>query len=234
MRKLIHEMRNQLAIATANIEAFIDGKLEPNEKRLTSVMQALTTINALINDIPADMSIAPLSAEQSISMDIEQKSMNICQLLEVTIESLRAAMNEKDISLEHHVCGDINVKCADFMGDTVRIGQIFQNLLLNAISYTPPGGKITFDCHRENGGLEIMIEDTGHGLSTHDLEHIFEPGYRGSASFDTVGTGLGLAIVQRLLETQGGSITAQCRECGAAFSVRLVDHPLECNRCEGC
>jgi len=232
MRSLVHEMRNQLAIATATIEAFLDGKLEPNEKRLTSVLQALSAIDVLIEDIPSVASSASLVP--GVAMEIERKPINLCQLIDVAVEAMHASMAEKSISLHHEVCGYVNPECALFMGDAVRIRQILQNVMLNAIAYTPVGGNISIDCHREDGGLEISIRDTGPGLSELDLEHVFEPGYRGSAAADVPGSGFGLSIVKRLLDGQGGSIRAERRERGAAFHVRLVDHPLHCDHCAGC
>jgi signal transduction histidine kinase len=224
MRVLVHEMRNQLAIAVANVEACIDGKLAPTENRLKSVLLALKNLDELIEGIPkiSDVEIGAVSHPRKI---------NLCVLVATSVEGLKTAAQLKNIQMKFLQCTTLNAECRDFYGDPLQIGQIISNVLLNAVLYTPEGGSILFDCHRGPGSVNFTIEDTGKGLSDNDLLHIFDSGYRGSASTGTTGSGIGLAVVKQYLEQYGGSIHAERRLNGTAFHLQLTNDAGACNGC---
>jgi signal transduction histidine kinase len=109
------------------------------------------------------------------------------------------------------------------LGDEERLGQVFSNLLDNAIKYTPDQGAITITIGEQNGSVDVHIDDTGIGIPETDLPRIFERFYRvdKARSRELGGTGLGLAIVKHLVEAHGGTVTAESREKGTRFTVRL-------------
>jgi two-component system phosphate regulon sensor histidine kinase PhoR len=103
------------------------------------------------------------------------------------------------------------------------LGQVFLNLLDNAIKYTPDQGTITIAAGEKEGTIEINIEDTGIGIPPKDLSRIFERFYRvdKARSRELGGTGLGLAIVKHLVEAHRGTVLVESSGKGSRFSVTL-------------
>ena len=93
------------------------------------------------------------------------------------------------------------------------IDQVMENLLSNALKFSPQGGKITVFLEQTEGKVKISVSDTGMGIPKKDLPHIFEKFYRAdNASTQAVGgTGLGLTIVKYIIESHGGKISAESK-----------------------
>lgn len=227
--ELVHDIRNRLAVARANVEAFIDGKLEPTPARLKVVLQSLDQLAGLLNDLK------PVADAGSGVNPIE---IDVCQLLDKEYRALEPLAAERGISLSVFKCAVPVGACKRFLGDPVRIGQIVSNVLLNAVRYTPAGGAIRVDCSHEANELEISVGDTGPGVAPGEREAIFKPGVRGAAGSSAPGTGYGLAIAKEFVEAHGGSIEVSASESGGArFTVKLPGttlphaHGAGCARC---
>lgn len=137
------------------------------------------------------------------------------------LESARPAADAKGIRLEIAIDSDV----APVSGDAGRLQQVIWNLLSNAIKFTPGGGTIRVT-HRQAGArVEIVVSDTGIGISPSFLPHIFDRFSQrdGTASRGYSGLGLGLAIAKQLLELHGGTIQAasEGEGRGATFAVTL-------------
>lgn len=116
------------------------------------------------------------------------------------------------------------------VGDDVRLRQVFWNVLSNAVKFTPAGGVVTVEAQRHpaNGHLTVRVSDTGIGMTTQELEHVFEAFSQGDhanhgGAHRFGGLGLGLAISRMLVEFHGGSIRAESpgRHAGATFWIEL-------------
>lgn len=109
--------------------------------------------------------------------------------------------------------------------DSRAIKQVLLNLLSNAIKFTPSGGRVTVTGGRDiDGGVTIVVRDTGVGIRAEDLSRIFEPFWQGDPNIRrrSEGTGLGLAISRKFVELHGGSLDIQSREdSGTVASIRL-------------
>jgi two-component system, OmpR family, phosphate regulon sensor histidine kinase PhoR len=92
--------------------------------------------------------------------------------------------------------------------DAARIEQVLLNLLQNALTFTPRGGRITLGAERRGDQVAIWVRDTGVGIAPEDLPHIFERFYKADHARTGGGTGLGLAIAKHLVERHGGQIGA--------------------------
>jgi two-component system, OmpR family, phosphate regulon sensor histidine kinase PhoR len=92
--------------------------------------------------------------------------------------------------------------------DAARIEQVLLNLLQNALTFTPRGGRITLGAEPQGDQVAIWVRDTGMGISFEDLPHIFERFYKADHARTGGGTGLGLAIAKHLVERHGGQIAA--------------------------
>jgi two-component system, OmpR family, sensor histidine kinase BaeS len=228
--ELVHDLRNRLAVARANIEAFIDRKLAPTPQRLSAVLQSLNQIDALIDEIgPTEPAV----------MDSHPQEIDVCVLLDREYRAVEAVATAKNIAFEVRRCPVASHACSHFIGDPVRVGQIVSNVLLNAVRYTPRGGTIAVDCTRHGGQLEIVVSDTGPGIARGEEKKIFERGVRGSAAKDAQGSGYGLAIAKEFVEAAGGTIAvSNATDRGARFVVRLPGTPVaassDCSSCGHC
>ncbi len=130
-------------------------------------------------------------------------SVSIAQLIEETIEKYEPLLQEKGIHLSLDVDHDLVVD-----GDPDRIEQVLQNLLDNALRYTPSGGNISLRTVNKHPMCELVISDSGQGMSKQDIERLGERFFRTdrSRSREHGGTGLGIAIVKQIVKLHGGSI----------------------------
>jgi signal transduction histidine kinase len=112
------------------------------------------------------------------------------------------------------------------LGDPDRLAQVLNNLVRNAINYTPDGGIISVRSERADGDVAVTVSDTGIGMPPEDVARVFDRFYRGdeSRSRESGGSGLGLAIVRELLGAMGASITVDSKP-GAGSSFRILLHP---------
>jgi two-component system, OmpR family, sensor histidine kinase BaeS len=211
---LIHEMRNELAVARANLEGIVDGKFAPTTERLLGIIQALEQLDVLIEGLRVESPDVAMSARAS--------PINVCELLNREYGSIVPMAMAKNVKVEVRRCSTTSPECAQFYADPTRVGQITKNVLLNAIRYTPQGGTVTIDCSRGGNQLEVRISDSGPGVAKEEAQAVFASGYRGSASDGTAGSGFGLAIVKQLVEAEGGTVTvAGSDKHGALFTIRL-------------
>ena len=115
-------------------------------------------------------------------------------------------------------------------GDAERLGQVITNLLTNAIHYNRDAGEIRVGTRSENGRAILTVSDTGPGIATEDLPHLFERFYRADKSRGRAQgrSGLGLAIAKAIVDSHGGTIDVSSPPGqGATFTVRLPAHQPE-------
>src|SRR5207245_1877893 len=142
-------------------------------------------------------------------------------LVSAAIDSVRLAAQAKSI----HVQTAFDPKAGPVSGDPDRLQQVVWNLLSNAVKFTPSGGSISVEIRASNSQSEIVVRDTGEGISPNFLPHVFERFRQadGSLTRDHKGLGLGLAIVRHLIELHGGSVRAESEGVGkgATFRIKL-------------
>jgi signal transduction histidine kinase len=104
-------------------------------------------------------------------------------------------------------------------GDPDQLAQVLSNLLQNAVRYTPAGGRIEVTAERRPGDVLVSVTNTGDGIPSEDLPHVFERFYRVEKSRDRArgGAGIGLAIVRQLVEAAGGRVGAESRDGRTTF-----------------
>ena len=167
----------------------------------------LTMLNALMDISEAETGILKLS----------KKEERISSLLEEVVELYRYSAEEKDISIEMSVPGDIALPV-----DPARIRQVFANLVDNAIKYTPDKGKVRIEAFRNGSCVEIAVADTGIGIESGEIDHIWDRLYRGKRARHHAGLGLGLALVKAIVQAHGGTVKVESKEGkGSVFSVCL-------------
>jgi len=132
-----------------------------------------------------------------------------------------------DVAEEKGVPFDLDLPAVlPVVADPARLRQAVANLIDNAVKYTPAGGRVTVSASAARDGSTIRVSDTGVGISSHDLGHIWDRLYRGDRSRSERGLGLGLSLVKAIVEAHGGSVTVESLPgAGARFSIHLPPAP---------
>ncbi|WMC11819.1 ATP-binding protein [Oceanimonas pelagia] len=141
-----------------------------------------------------DYLLAITAAEQGLD-PARLEPCDLGRLLKEVAELYELAAEDKGIDLTTRLATGLITQ-----GDPQALRQAFANLLDNAIKYTEPGGRVRLTARRNRQNIEVMVEDTGVGISETDLPHIFERLYRGDRSRHSPGHGLGLALVKAILD----------------------------------
>jgi PAS domain S-box-containing protein len=168
----------------------------------------------LINDL------LDMSRISSGKMRLNVQNVGLSEIIEAALDTARPAADAKGLRLQKVLDPDVMVS-----GDPGRLQQVFWNLLINAIKFTPKGGSVRVVMHRVNSHIEVSVIDSGQGMTEEFLSHAFEM-FRQSESGETQksgGLGLGLSIVKNLVEMHGGSIRAMSEglDKGSTFRVEL-------------
>ena len=156
-------------------------------------------------------------------LSLNNQSLDAHQILQAAISIVRADAETKNIALELEFCADEH----QVFGDSVRLHQVFWNVLKNAVKFTPPLGKITVKTFTQGGEFFIKVIDTGIGINPDELKRVFTAFAQGDhaqgGSHRFGGLGLGLAISQKLVELHSGRIEASSegRDKGATFTIQL-------------
>lgn len=149
------------------------------------------------------------------------RTVALSPVIEAALETVRPAADAKRIRLQ----SVLDPFAGPVLGDSERLQQIVWNLLSNAIKFTPKGGRVQVCLQRINSHIEIIVADTGQGISPEFLPYVFERFRQADSSITRSfgGLGLGLAIVHQLVESHGGTVHAESpgEGQGATFTVKL-------------
>ena len=154
---------------------------------------------------------------------VEIGEADLATLVRQAVESARLRAQDKDIKLTCKA-DDIPVTA----GDSLRLGQICDNLISNAIKFTPEGGSVTVSLRRKGEAAVLAVRDTGFGIPADQLERVFERMFRTKQAEHIAGTGLGLTITKGIVDAHDGSIDVESVEGeGTTFRVCLPLVPTE-------
>lgn len=207
-----HELRTPVANVSANIEAMVEGALEPDNARLESCYNELLRITDIISDLEK------LRQIENEKLVLERTSVDVKELCESVIQAFKAQLESKQISFT------VNADHVSLMADRNRLYQVMANLISNAIKYTQNGGCINVDVVDNKDFVAISVKDNGIGINESDLPFIFERFYRTDKSRNrtTGGAGIGLAIVKAIVLAHGGEVSVESKESvGSTFNVVL-------------
>ncbi len=212
-----HDLRTPLASLRLMTEAITDGLTDEQQtaiflERMRGEVQYMT---GLIEDL------FEMSQLDAGALKLRPEKASLSDLISDTLESLNGQAEHKHQILEGQIEGEL----PELYFDPHKIQRVLNNLIGNAIRYTPEGGTIRLVARRQDAMVKVSVNDTGEGIPAADLERIFEPFYRGERSRgrdQQGGAGLGLAIAKGLVEAHGGRIVVQSREGqGSTFSFEL-------------
>lgn len=213
-----HDLRTPLAGIRAYLETLQLQTELSDEERNDYLDKALVTTERMSGMINEVFDFARLE-HGDISLNPE--SIRVTDLLSDMYAVLSELAHEKNITLKMEV-EDAQV---EVYADVARLDRILQNLISNAIHYTPEGGDVTVHIAKaQQGTVKLLVSDTGAGIDKADLPNIFEPYFRGSGGLMSYkeGKGLGLAITHRLLKLHNVSLQVESeKHRGTRFSFSL-------------
>jgi signal transduction histidine kinase len=197
-----HELRTPITVIQGNVEGILDGMYPADEARLKSILEETQILSRLVDDLRT------MALAESGSLQLKREPTNLTQLIREATTGFQAQANEKEINIELAL-SDVD----DLHVDPLRIREVLGNILSNALRYTPRGGKVNVGLKESAVGGErsvtVIVHDSGAGIESADLPHIFERFYKSS---DSGGMGLGLSIARYIVEAHGGKIWAESDE----------------------
>lgn len=216
-----HELRTPLTIIQGTVDGIKDGVFQPDKEHLDSIKEQTVLLTHLVNDL-RDLSLA-----ESGQLKLELQPADMVKLVQSKLTQFEVSAHQKNIQLNLESPSNL----PEIKIDSRRMEQIISNLLSNAIRHTPAGGKITVSLmmqnvrsHDQDNHLIISVADTGEGIPSEHLPHLFERFYRveNSRSRSEGGAGLGLAIVKQMVEAHGGQVWVESQSGkGSTFSFKL-------------
>jgi two-component system sensor histidine kinase ChvG len=216
-----HEIKNPLTSLRSAVETVTRIEDPAQQKKLMSIiLDDVQRLDRLISDI-SDAS--RLDAELSRA---ESETVDLGELLQALAEVEKATAGDQGPRFELDLAGHQALKVSGLEG---RLGQVFRNLISNAVSFSPCGGTIRLAARRDKDWIVVSVADEGPGLPTDKLEAVFERFYSERPRGEKFGThsGLGLSISRQIVRAHGGTIEAENRMdreggvIGARFVVRL-------------
>lgn len=203
MADVAHELRTPLAIMQANLEGMLDGVLPIEPEQVSSLHEQTLLLTRLVGDLRL------LSLVESGDLKLERQPAELQAIIHRVVDPLLSQAAQRGIGIEM----DIPENLPPVMVDMDRIAQVLNNLIVNALRYTPQHGKIIVSAEKTTGPaafIQISVTDTGPGIDPAALPFVFDRFYRAdqSRARTSGGSGLGLAIVKQLVEAQGGSVEA--------------------------
>lgn len=197
-----HDLKAPLSAVQSYLQLMIGGFVGEMAERQKHMVerssQRITELLELISDL---LDISRIEGGQIIR---EMEEVSLPQVVEGSMENVRALANEKRINLDVEMPSSL----PKLRASGVRLQQVITNLLTNAIKFTSENGEIKLRVAEQEGNIRLEVMDTGVGIPAEDLPNIFNDFYR-SSDKEKAGTGLGLSIAKRIVEAHGGKIWAE-------------------------
>ena len=214
-----HDLRTPLASLHGYLETLLlkEGTLTPEEQRnyLEIAAKHSERLGKLVSEL---FELAKLDSRET-QPHVEPFSLG--ELVQDVVQKFRLSAEKKNVRLQARLREDLGFVSADIG----LIERVFENLIENALRYTPERGEITVALIPETDRITVWVTDTGCGIPQEELPHIFDRFYRVEKHERSDGAGLGLAIAKRILELHGGSIRAESAvDRGTAFTFHLPVH----------
>ncbi len=213
---IAHELRTPLSVILGYTEALQDGKLQGTPETFAVMHKEARHLNHLVDDLRtlalADAGELPLTPQQVAPKDLLNRTAAAHQTL------------VKDQGINLRVQAEDNLPA--LYVDPDRIAQVLGNLVANALRFTPEDGEILLQARAQQGAVQLLVQDSGVGITSEDLPHIFKRFYQGDKARAAEGeSGLGLAIAKSIVEMHGGQITVESSPGeGATFIITIPVH----------
>jgi signal transduction histidine kinase len=205
-----HELRTPLAVVRGNVEAIVDGVHPADAEHLAAILDETLVLSRLVEDLRT----VALSEAGTLALHREPTDLGL--LIEEAAHSFETMASAGGVAIV--VAGPApDLPLLDV--DPVRIREVLDNLVANALRYTPAGGTVTISTELATAArfVQVALKDTGSGIAPELIDHLFD---RFAKSADSRGSGLGLAIARHLVEAHGGTISA-VSQAGNGTAIRF-------------
>lgn len=202
-----HELRTPLSVIKGYTETLVDGHqempLDDRDRFLRTIQRHTERLNSLLDDL------LTLSRLESINPGLRRESCDLSALVVGIVDDYRA----RPAAAGHHLSFAMDPAVGPVLIDPLKITQVLENLIDNALKYTPKGSHIEVATKLKEGEVEVSVRDDGPGIPEADLPHIFERFYRvdKGRSREKGGTGLGLSIVKHIVQLHQGRAWAESK-----------------------
>lgn len=216
IQNVSHELRTPLALVRGHAEVLENGWLgdmQPEQKESVSVIvRRAQMLTALVNDI--------ISALEIERRELVREPIDLETMVRTCLTEFRAAAEKAEVILGPEIAPGLPL----VSGDPLALRRVLDNLVGNALKFTPASGRVTVRLYRSEETVRLEVADAGIGIPSEHLAHIFERFYQvdGSASRKYGGMGLGLALVKEVVEAHGGQVAVESKVGqGSTFTVTL-------------
>lgn len=210
---LAHDLRTPLTRLRGTAELALQDAGDPAEAR-AALADCVDESDRVLHLLET---LLDISAAEAGALKLHRDPLDVRSLTERAVDLYREVAEEKKITVALD-----QPEPAELSADSVRLGQAINNLLDNALKYTPAGGTVTLTTRPLPRAVVISVSDNGPGVPRAERDAIFRRLYRGDASRSQRGLGLGLSMVKAIVEAHGGTVTVDDAPGGGAqFTVRL-------------
>jgi signal transduction histidine kinase len=216
-----HELRTPISVIIGYVDGIHDGVLEPTPDTIDIIREETGRLDHLVDDLRT------LSKADAGELPLDMQRVDPRKLLQeaAAVHGHRARLKKIAIKV------DLGENIPDVNVDYGRMMQVLNNLVDNALRYTPEDGEICLAIEEQDNRVEIRVKDTGSGISPNDIRKVFDRFYRADPSRqrkDDGGSGLGLAIAKSLVERHNGEIYAESTiGLGTTFIIHLPEYQEE-------
>lgn len=210
---LAHDLRTPLSRLRGTAELALQDSQDPAEAR-AALADCVNECDRVLHLLEA---LLDVTAAEAGALKLDLHRLDVRTLTEHAVDLYREVAEEKKITLTLD-----QPTPAEIEGDPIRLGQAINNVLDNALKYTPTGGHVALATRIEPEAVVVTVTDDGPGVLSSEREAIFRRLYRSDASRSRRGHGLGLSLVKAIAEAHGGSVAIDdAPGCGARFTMKL-------------
>ncbi len=211
-----HDLRTPLATMHGYVETLLIKNQELDAEKRREYLEITRKHTQRLGELIGDL--FELSKLDSASIHPNLEAFSLAELLHDTVHEFGLEADKRNLDLSIEAPDDPSVVYADIG----LVQRVLENLIRNALKFTPDGGKISIRLDKKPGAVAVAIEDNGCGIAEEDLAHVFDRFYRAENGGQESGTGLGLAIVRRILDLHGSRITVNSQvDRGTCFEFDL-------------
>jgi two-component system sensor histidine kinase BarA len=219
IQNVSHELRTPLGIVRGYAELLESGDLGElqleQQEPINIIARRSRMLSKLVDDIMAALELKV--------REVQKESVDLVHLARQAVTELQVAASRAGLALSAKIAQDLPL----VPGDPIALRRVLDNLVGNALKFTPPGGRVTVWLQQNEDKVELQVSDTGVGIPSDHLGRIFDRFYQvdGSATRRFGGVGLGLALVKEIVEAHGGQVTVASQlGKGTTFTVLLPTH----------
>ncbi|MCA9263812.1 MAG: HAMP domain-containing histidine kinase [Planctomycetales bacterium] len=211
-----HEVRTPLSAILAINETLLSGTAgELNEIQkdfLGDIQTAAEHLMSLVNDL------LDFAKAEAGMIELTRERIALAELVDQCIAMVEPKAEEKQVSITAKIEGELK----ELVADPMRLKQMLLNLLANAVKFNEEKGLVNIQVRSDGPDVLISVRDTGRGIGSDQLPHLFDPYYQAARGDQGIGTGLGLSIIRHLAELHHGDISVESVQgAGSVFTIRL-------------